>query len=354
MTQENPKRLTGPRLVWLIIALIFKLVAIALMIAIPLLGVWVSSSLAVFKNGGLPWAIAAGLLMFPVAPIAWDLWGNYRRKKKGKEGPRLFNWLDRLILRTVLLNFTFLAVLLAMYPKAGFTAISTRGDWMLEGQSGKTVETVRDVLHQTADALEWLYRWSTDNPYDHGEDGKQPTPKPHPGKRTKSTGDKSTGDKSTGDKSTGDKSTSDKSTGDKSTGDKSDKPPAPGGGAEPRWPESTRLHPAAAKMPASAERSVASVAAYLKAHTASERDLARAIHDFVADRIAYDAEALAAGRYPPYDPKTVLSRRKAVCAGYAKLFEAIAKKPVSKQPTSRATRAIAQAVSMVSATPGAP
>jgi transglutaminase/protease-like cytokinesis protein 3 len=39
--------------------------------------------------------------------------------------------------------------------------------------------------------------------------------------------------------------------------------------------------------------------------------------------VAYDAESLAAGRYPPQDAQTVFTTRKAVCAGYANLLAAL-------------------------------
>lgn len=49
----------------------------------------------------------------------------------------------------------------------------------------------------------------------------------------------------------------------------------------------------------------------------------KALHDYVADRIAYDAPNYFAGIYPPQDAETVFQRRVAVCAGYAKLLEAL-------------------------------
>jgi transglutaminase/protease-like cytokinesis protein 3 len=46
----------------------------------------------------------------------------------------------------------------------------------------------------------------------------------------------------------------------------------------------------------------------------------KALHDWVADRIAYDAPAYTAGTYPPQDAETVFRTRTAVCAGYARLM----------------------------------
>lgn len=48
------------------------------------------------------------------------------------------------------------------------------------------------------------------------------------------------------------------------------------------------------------------------------------LHDYVADRIAYDAPAyFGQAPRPPQAAETVFRTRKAVCAGYAKLLEAL-------------------------------
>jgi len=49
------------------------------------------------------------------------------------------------------------------------------------------------------------------------------------------------------------------------------------------------------------------------------------VHDWVAGRIADDGPSYRAGLYPPQDPATLLRTRVGVCAGYAKLYAAIAK-----------------------------
>jgi transglutaminase/protease-like cytokinesis protein 3 len=51
--------------------------------------------------------------------------------------------------------------------------------------------------------------------------------------------------------------------------------------------------------------------------------LAKAVHDYVADRVAYDVVSYRAGRYPPQDAETVFRSHLSVCAGYSALFEAI-------------------------------
>ena len=69
------------------------------------------------------------------------------------------------------------------------------------------------------------------------------------------------------------------------------------------------LHPAVAALPPEHETSIESVAKYLVEAESDPVQRVKALHDYVADRIAYDAEALAAGRFPPQDAKTVFERR---------------------------------------------
>ncbi|HVD76102.1 MAG TPA: transglutaminase domain-containing protein, partial [Vicinamibacteria bacterium] len=49
----------------------------------------------------------------------------------------------------------------------------------------------------------------------------------------------------------------------------------------------------------------------------------KALHDYVADRVAYDVPALRSGQFPPQDAETVFRSRRAVCAGYAQLLAAL-------------------------------
>ena len=82
------------------------------------------------------------------------------------------------------------------------------------------------------------------------------------------------------------------------------------------------LHPAVATMPPNAEASIETVARYIAAHELDPLQRIKALHDYVADRIAYDVRALA-GDVPLEDayPEDVFRNRKGVCAGYARLLE---------------------------------
>jgi len=91
----------------------------------------------------------------------------------------------------------------------------------------------------------------------------------------------------------------------------------------PEWPLPERLHPAVAELPASVETSVAGVGRYLAGREANPWLRVKALHDYVADRVAYDVEAYRSGRFPPQDAETVFRTRRSVCAGYANLLAAL-------------------------------
>lgn len=74
------------------------------------------------------------------------------------------------------------------------------------------------------------------------------------------------------------------------------------------------------------ERSLDVLARYLCQSGYTERQKARSIFRWVADRIGYDIDALRRGEMPSQEPAEVLRSRKAVCAGYSKLFQALAER----------------------------
>jgi hypothetical protein len=244
----------------------------------PVLGVWLASSLVAYINGPKLLTVFSGILLFPLVPILWDMRGH----KQGK-GPGILTWGDRITLRTLVLNLAFLVLLLAMRPQTSFLALSTRGDWFLDGMQGPQVELARRGLFTAARGLEGLYLRFHNNPFDQYADTTQVRPQPAPQNK-----------------------------------------PAGQTGQGRGWPwAEVGLHPAVANMPASVETSIASVAQYIASQEKDPMLRVKALHDYVADRIAYDAPNYFAGNYPPQDAETVFQRRVAVCAGYAKLLEAL-------------------------------
>src|SRR5262249_26225880 len=130
MSTKRPASIAGgsapnPPILGAVFVFVFKAILVALVVALPVLGVWVSSSLAAYSNGPVWATILAGLLLFPLLPVGWELlarWRKTRRRRLGKDGrlgeaPRdILTTGDRILLRTVALNLLFLGGLLATRP----------------------------------------------------------------------------------------------------------------------------------------------------------------------------------------------------------------------------------------------
>lgn len=279
-----------------------KLLVVVLMIATPLIGVWVSSSLAAYFNQRPEWVVAAGALLFPVGPLLWEGFAAWRRSRRKAPGPRVLTFFDRLVLRTLVMNVAFLAVMLARYPQQGFVALATRGDWMLEGRHDPLSEGVRQKLLVAAGGLEWLYKWAHDNPYRRPDEVKKDEGvKKGEGVKKDAAGD---------------------ATGKTGEGTAEAKGPV--------WPMPSMLHPIVAAMPPEAETSIEAVGRYIAEREKDPVMRVKAIHDYVADRIAYDVaafEGYRAGIPIPReaaDAEPVFRNRRGVCAGYADLVREIA------------------------------
>ena len=154
--------------------LLLRLVWSAGVILIPVMGIWFSSSLTAFWNGPI-WAVClAGLLLFPILPLLWEALAIRRANKRDEKSraagravrERFLTFWDRLILRTLTMNMAFLTLMVATFPQAGFTALSTRGDWMLQSVEGDWVEEIRQGLFTGAGWLEWAYDAARENPFD--------------------------------------------------------------------------------------------------------------------------------------------------------------------------------------------
>lgn len=286
--------------------LAFKAVAVVFMVATPLLGVWVASSLAAFANRATWLPLAAGLLLFPILPLAWDGIGTLRARSRSKK--RFLTFGDRIVLRTLALNLVFLVGLLALYPERAFVAISARGDWMLEGRHSPLAERARRTLTTASNALEWLYKAAHENPYRKKADAEEhhPTPQPAPSGSASVVPTSSVPVPPPVDTSL---------------------PMQASAPASRAYPAPATLHPAVVSMPAEAEASIESVGRYIAEHEPDPWQRVKALHDYVADRIAYDAAAYFAHQIPleDADADAVFRSRKAVCAGYAALLERLGK-----------------------------
>ena len=201
---------------------------------------------------------------------------------------------------------------LARDPETTFAALSTRGDWFLDGREGPRVDRARAGLFFAADRLQWLYEAVRHNPYEAAIEGEVPPPPPVPGDRPSPGGDPVTPVVDT--------------PAPQDPGQPTPTRPDVGPTLPPAlWPSPAVVHPLVRSMPASAEASIDAVGRFIAEHEPNRRMRIKALHDYVADRVAYDAEAYADRRYPPQDAETVFSQRIGVCAGYANLLTALGK-----------------------------
>lgn len=272
---------------------------------VPLVAAWLASSLAAYAHHRAWQSALIGVVLFPLAPAVWELAATLR----AGPGKRALERRDRLLLRTLFLSVTFLFVLLALFPKKAFTALATRGDWMFDGRSGPSADRGRALTHAAARGLEWLYLAAREEPFDTSD---KPPPATEPG------GDPAARAPVQPSAAPPPSATA------SATGASPVPPPEPAKAAF-AWPAPPKLSPLVMTLPAEAETSPAALGAYIAQHEPTQAERARAVHDWVADRIAYDGPAYREGRYPPQDAATVFRTRVGVCAGYARVFAEVAK-----------------------------
>ncbi len=82
----------------------------------------------------------------------------------------------------------------------------------------------------------------------------------------------------------------------------------------------------ALKAPAAREKSLEELARYLCPSSYSDEEKARSIFRWVADRIVYDVDGLRQEQLPSQKPEDVLRTRRAVCEGYARLYQDLAER----------------------------
>jgi transglutaminase-like putative cysteine protease len=293
-----------------VLAVVFKALALLVMVAAPLLGVWVASSLAAYGNRRVGWIVTSGLLLFPIVPLVWVGLSEWRRRARGVTKPHILTFADRLVVRTLVVNVVFLGVLVASTPKTVFIALSARGDWFLRDHHGMIAERVRHGTFALAGGLEWLYDATHPNPYATYDTTHQPRP------------DK-VGTPTTTDAASASASASPPSTAETAHVTPPSEPPKD----HPSWPMKHELQPVVVQMPAEAEQSIESVGRYIKDHEPDPVLRVKALHDWVADRIAYDGPGYRSGNIPlaDGDPAKVFERRLGVCAGYAQLLVSLGK-----------------------------
>lgn len=278
----------GVRVAGLVLKTVLRVVWISTMVLTPLFGFWLASSLAAYSNASQLIALLVGLLLFPILPVGWDLLFVWRRKRKGVEVKAILTRVDRLVLRTLLINGLFLGVMLWRAPETAFRAIAVRGDWILDGYDGPIANAIRSRLLGFADRFEQRWHKADDL---HGKSDEAPPEI-----------------------------------------DDTVVPPEivykPG---QPHvgWPMSEEVDVQVTEMPADAQSSPEAVGKYLAARISDQKRLAKALHDYVVLRLVYDEATFnlrGEERYtkrPSQKAEDVFVARTAVCEGYARLLVAL-------------------------------
>lgn len=332
----------------------FKLLFWLLALLLPMAGAWFGSSIAAYRNSATWVPFVAAAMAFPVVPLLWEAFGAWRFRRKraardaqasaveaktGKrfdDAPRRFlTFGDRLVLRTMVVNLLFVGGIMVRDASVVFTALAARGDWFLDRVDAPWAADARRWCFAAADRLEWLWEATHENPYVRDDE----PPPPPPDLPDAPPGDDDGGEPPDdvelpddlpelpdegGDVDPG----GDVDGGDGGEVDSGDDDPAEPQDPAPRrskWPFAPTLHPAVASVPASVETDPASVGRYLAKQEEDPLRRLKLLHDYVADRIAYDVPALRAPRIPPQSAEKALREGKAVCSGYALLLQALGK-----------------------------
>ena len=263
---------------------------VSTMVLIPLFGFWLASSLAAYHNATQWLSLLVGLLLFPILPVGWDLFYVWRQKRKKYDGPRYLTGLDRLVLRTLIINIVFLGGMMWQAKQASFRALAVRGDWMLDGFNGPVANTMRGWLLGFADHFDKRTTTVVENQYGKGDQAP---------KDIKPVAD---------------------------TEKPGEAPTNPMG-----WPLPVAFDPIVTEIPDSEQASIESVGAYFAARISDKKQLVKALHDYVVNRLHYDYDALKyieARDYehtPEQTAEAVFARRAGVCEGYARLMVALGK-----------------------------
>ena len=177
------------------IAAMLRLILWVAVLATPVLGVWLASSMAAMLNGPRWLAVLGGALLFPLGPLLWDAAASGMRARSERRRRAKSSFLqdldarrrarltfgDRLFLRTLALNAAFLGGLLWQVPETAVTALTSRGDWPLDGVEAGWTDGVRAGLLALADRAERAVEVAPENPYaDLGDEPAPPPPPPTP------------------------------------------------------------------------------------------------------------------------------------------------------------------------------
>ncbi|MGC4116131.1 MAG: transglutaminase domain-containing protein [Myxococcales bacterium] len=334
----------------------FWLVWIVLILATPLLGAWLASSLVSFFGGPREAALVGCVLLFPILPLAWEARATRQFKQKvasrnwyGKPPRRWLSAPWRIVLRTLFLNLLFIAALLVWHPKVAFAALATRGDWFLEGRSDPVSQRLRGDLFHAASGLEWLHRWANPNPYKKEGDTApvpedvqptqqvrppappqppsppEPLPRPDAGSSEAEPNGPDAGTTTPPEPTPAPEPTPSPDIAQDGDGEDESPDQVWKVGAT-TWPRINLVSATVGRMRPEDETSIESVGRFIAAHESDPFERVKALHDWVVTRLRYDKESADDdARRRPQDALSVFKARTGVCEGYARLLVALGK-----------------------------
>src|SRR4051812_36997402 len=115
---------------------VLRILWVSTMVLTPLFGFWLASSLAAYHNATQWLSLLVGLLLFPILPVGWELFYVWRKARKKSTSPAILTGLDRIVLRTLIINGLFLGGMMWQGKQEALHAITVRGDWMFDGHDG--------------------------------------------------------------------------------------------------------------------------------------------------------------------------------------------------------------------------
>ena len=308
---SRPLRVAG----WIVGKLLYA-AWVALMIATPLFGFWLASlarrvrqrvAVAGARHRAVAVSAAAARLG---AVFVW------RRRRRGEARKPILTRLDRLVLRTLIINGLFLGIMMWRAPHTAFRALAVRGDWILDGHDGPIAQHARDAVARLRGSVRAAAGTRDDTTY--GTSDKPPPPTDARRRDLRP------------------------NAGDPDMACRSSRKIRMAG----RCPRSPT--PLVTSMPDGRPDDVEAVAQYFATRITDQHRLAKALHDYVVLRLTYDTPtsqlqgrglATSGRRKKP----TPCSRRRPACARATRgSTRRSARPPGSRSRSSPATSATAQ------------
>ncbi len=274
------------------LALVLRLALGLLALAIPLLSVWLVTSLVLATGAPLALALPLGIAVPLVLPIAWDFWAEARWRKKQNPPARILSRADRIRLRILATCLLIIGVGVFALGRTSGNALAAHGHWFLFGSQGPFAEDVRAGIRGFAGTLAGLTGQHLDAPPPEPTLARAPTPTPTPAPTPA---------------------------------------PAPAPAPTPRslgeapiWPLPAEPHPVIRAMSDDDARDLDTVAERIRTHEADPYQQVKAIHDFVVRWVSYDGQALRRDYVvPPQDAASTFARKTGTCDGYVNLMLAL-------------------------------